>query len=486
MTSFRTRIRRSALVLITSLLGLFGVLLYLGLSTILFRHVDTDLRARAQSEIHRVELATGHIQTSRDGRIHDDQEEDEEHGLIDHEEQEELREAIRSSVVLDAAGRVVWKGEAVVTRSPISHHVLAQVLQGETRFETLEVAGHPPLRRISVPVGPSEKARFILQTEKSLRFVYDTLNWLLMLLTGLAALIIVLAWFGSGWLAREALSPVEILSITAAQISGRTLGTRLSLKAPYEEFQRLAQAFNAMLDRLQKVFDAQRRFVADAAHELKTPLTAMKGNLEVVLQRSRSANEYREAIVSNLGEVERLTAMTKSLLTLAQYAGNRPPLDLKPIALELVVQEVVDEIAVLADEGGIHLKANLQTGSFVLGDASQLKQVVINLLDNAFRHTPTGGTVIVRLTSTNGKMTMAVEDTGPGIEPEHLPHLFERFYRIDRARNRNSGGTGLGLSIVKEIAEAHGGEVSVHSERGKGTTLTVSLPMLSESERLQG
>jgi heavy metal sensor kinase len=321
-----------------------------------------------------------------------------------------------------------------------------------------------------------------LQTEKSLRFVQDTLWWLFLLLGGASTGLLFLAWWGSGRLAREALAPVEALSQTTETISGQTLSTRLTLTAPYTEFQRLAHTFNGMLDRLQQVFDGQRRFVADAAHELKTPLTAMKGNFEVILQRTRSAEEYRETIISNLAEVDRLTAMTKSLLTLAQFAGDRPPLVLQTLDLPPLVEEVVGELSVLAKESGIRLQAECQPAPPLTGDASQLKQTLINLLDNALRHTPSGGTITVRVGSHDTSIRLSVEDTGPGIDPQHLPHLFERFYRVDQARDRQSGGTGLGLAIVKEIVEAHGGHIQAHSQVGKGTTLTIILPT-GESHR---
>ena len=231
-----------------------------------------------------------------------------------------------------------------------------------------------------------------------------------------------------------------------------------------------------MLDRLQQVFEGQRRFVADAAHELKTPLTAMKGNFEVILQRTRSAEEYRETIFSNLAEVDRLTAMTKSLLTLAQFAGDRSPTRAASSRVPPLVEEVVSELSVLAQEGGIHLQAECQPVPPLMGDASQLKQALINLLDNALRHTPSGGTITVRVGTHDTAIRLSVEDTGPGIDAEHLPHLFERFYRVDQARDRQSGGTGLGLAIVKEIVEAHGGHIEAQSQIGKGTTMTMTLP----------
>jgi len=472
MQAFSTRIRLVALTLMVGLLGLFSLGLYVGLSAILYHHVDQDLMTLAHLESQQVELATGHVVQVAPHRK-EDQDEDEDEEFDD---EKELQQAIRYSAILDHEGRVLWSGQNTTDRAPLAPPLLSQVLRGATVFETLEVPGRPPIRRISISLSIEDHGKFILQTEKSLRFVQDTLWWLFLLLTGVSAILVCLAWWGSGRLAREALAPVEALSQTAGTISGQTLSTRLTLSSPYREFQRLAHTFNGMLDRLQQVFESQRRFVADAAHELKTPLTAMKGNFEVTLQRTRSADEYREAILSNLTEVDRLTAMTKSLLTLAQFAGDRPPLTLQTLELPPLVEEVVGELSVLAQDGGIQLQTECQPVPPFMGDPSQLKQALINLLDNALRHTPSGGTISVRVGFHDQSIRLSVEDTGQGIAPQHLPHLFERFYRVDPARDRQSGGTGLGLAIVKEIVEAHGGQIHAHSQVGKGTTVTITLP----------
>ena len=485
MQAFRTRIRRVTLTFIMILLCLFSLLLYLGLSTILHRHIDEELVALARQEGERVEHVTGHIQLVPPGdrfvnQKENDKEEYEEDGddtseLFEHE-QEELRHAIRFSVVFDRTGKVLWSGEPSAAHSPPASPIVRQVLEGKTVFETIFHPDRPPIRRIFAPLTLEDHGLLIFQTEKSLRFVQDTLWSLFLLLGGASIGLLFLAWWGSGRLAREALAPVEALSQTAETISGQTLSTRLTLTAPYTEFQRLAHTFNGMLDRLQQVFDSQRRFVADAAHELKTPLTAMKGNFEVSLQRTRSAEEYRDVIISNLSEVDRLTGMTKSLLTLAQFASDRPPLVLESLDLPPLVEEVVDELSVLAQEVGIHLQADCQPIPPLVGDASQLKQALINLLDNALRATSSGGTITVRVRSRHTFIQLSVEDTGQGIESQHLPHLFERFYRVDQARDRQTGGTGLGLAIVREIVEAHGGSIQAYSQIGKGTTFTITLP----------
>jgi heavy metal sensor kinase len=271
------------------------------------------------------------------------------------------------------------------------------------------------------------------------------------------------------------LTPIEVLSETAQKISKpSSLGTRLSVGAPYEEFRRLAQAFNTMMDRIQKVVDAQRRFVADAAHEIQTPLTVLKGNLEVAFRKPRKAAEYREVLVGNLREVERLINLSRSLITLAKLAGNEDVPQMRPLALEPVVDALVDELRPSAEDRRVRLRLESRPVPPILGDETQIKRLLINLLSNALRHTPAGGAVTVSLDRAGEAVRLAVCDDGDGIAAQHLPHLFERFYRVDSARSRDAGGTGLGLAIVKEIVEVHHARIEVESDVGKGSRFIVS------------
>lgn len=458
MVAFRTHIRRSALAVMLVLLTAFAVSIHAGLSNLLYSHLDSELLARAQQESARVETETGALTASED---------DEEH---------ELREAARFTLVLAPTGAVMWKGAAVVVRPSLEASLLTDVQHGRTVYDTIATPSNDPIRRISLPITRAGIVQYILQTESSLRLVHDTLRLLLLLFAGLAVAMVGAAWLGSRWLARQALTPVEVLTATAEQISVPSLKTRVVLDAPYEEFERLAHVFNAMLDRLHRVFEGQRQFVADAAHEIQTPLTVIKGTIEVALHKSRSADEYRDALVTNLGQVERLSTLTRSLLTLAQFAGDRPPVKLVPLSLEPLMQELVKELTLLAEDRKVRLTLETHPVPLVLGDAGRLTQLLINLLDNALAHTPPEGEVTLRLRPENGQVVVEVDDTGPGIAPEHLPHLFERFYRGDLARDRESGGAGLGLAIVNEIAEAHGGTVRAESTVGKGSVFTLTLP----------
>ena len=249
--------------------------------------------------------------------------------------------------------------------------------------------------------------------------------------------------------------------------------------SPYQEFYRLTQAFNSVIDRFQRNGEVQWSFCDIAAHEMKTPLTILRGYLEDALLKARATEKYREALLNNLEQVGRLIALTRSLLTLANFTSGKPPVHLVPLALEPLVQDLVEELTLLASDRRITLLFESQSIPPVLGGAQWLTQALINLLDNALHYTPSGGAVTVRLQAVREGVTVAVEDTGHGIEQEHLPHLFERFYRTDWARAKDAGGTGLGLAIIKEIVEAHGGAVSVTSQVDKGSVFTLRFQALS-------
>jgi heavy metal sensor kinase len=469
--SFLIHIRHSALLLILVLLAAFNILVYSGLHGLLLRYVDGRLLALSDTlaglfeEKPELLLKPGLELVPPEGRDGTDQ------------KQHELREASHSILVLSLDGRVIWKGSNVVRRPPVQQHLLEQVQQGEPVYDTLEISGAPAVRRVLLPIFYNGQVHYILQAETSLEFLQSTLLNLLVLLATVSASILIMAWWGGGWLARKALAPVKALSSTAENISDLTPKTRFMLDAPYEEFRSLTDAFNAMMDRLQRVFLGQRRFVDDAAHELQTPLTVLTGNLEVALDRARSPEEYRDVLLNNLEQLERLKILTRSLLTLARFSGDRPPVKLAPLPLEPLLQELLNDVSVLADDHLIYLAFEAEPVPLVLGDAERLKEALINLLDNALRYTSPGGTVTVRLGKVGEQVSISIEDTGLGIEGEHLPHVFERFYRTDLARARNSGGTGLGLAIVKEIAEAHGGKVNVQSKVGKGSRFSLHLPM---------
>lgn len=471
MKSFRGLVRQSTLVLIAGLILIFSLVVYWGFDTLLHQYVDGRLFALAETLGRLIQQRPDLVQLLDEDLI------SREEGVVRNEEESrQLREAAHSVRLLSSDGRVVWKGSEVVSRPPMEPAALEQVRRGETVYDTVRAVDGSSIRRVSFPILSHDDLRYILQAEASLLFSQKALTGLTLLLTVVSVGVLAMAWVSSGWLARKVLAPVRALSATAATISEPDARKRFVLDAPYEEFQQLTHAFNAMMDRLQKSRESQGYFVDYAAHEMQTPLTVLQANLEVTLNKARTIEEYRDALINNLEHVERLVTLTRELLTLTRLAGDRTPVRRAPLDLQSLLRELIDELRVLAEDRQIGLSLQAEPTPLVLGDDQWLKQAVINLLDNAIRYTPPGGEVTVRLRATNEGVAVSVEDTGPGIESQHLPYLFERFYRADFARARDCGGTGLGLPIVKGIADAHGGTITLETEVGKGSIFTLLLP----------
>ncbi|MDH4327183.1 MAG: ATP-binding protein [Nitrospira sp.] len=393
------------------------------------------------------------------------------------QERQVLPDVPHSLRVFSADGRLLWDSPNAAIQESVPPRLLRQVQIENTVFETVESSTGTPARHLFLSLIQDGHIRYILQTETSLRHYRETLHGLLFLLSLGSGVTLVVAWIGSVWLAKKVLAPIEALCARAETMSEADLRKRLAVDSPYREFRRLTQAVNSVLDQFQRNSEVQRNFCEIAAHEMKTPLTILQGNLEVALMKARTTEEYRDALINNLEQVGRLIALTRPLLTLAKFTSSKPPILLAPLSLEPLIQEIVEELALLADDYHITLSFESEAVPSVLGDAQWIKQALINLLDNALRYTPPGGSVTVRLQGAGEWVDVAVEDTGHGIEPENIPHLFERFYRTDWARAKDTAGTGLGLPIVKEIAEAHGGTISVASQIHKGSIFTLRLPI---------
>jgi heavy metal sensor kinase len=282
-----------------------------------------------------------------------------------------------------------------------------------------------------------------------------------------------------GWgylMARKALAPMENLRRSTEEITASRLDRRLPTANPRDELGRLTQTINEMIARLERSFSEIRRFTADASHELRTPLAAIRAETEVALHRPLVEADYQQLLGSILEECERLTRLTEQLLALAREdAGVGHQADQR-VDLSTLVQSVAETMRPLAESKGLTFDAQADSPAEVRGDAGRLRQVFYNLLDNAIKYTPPGGTVAIRCGRRGRDAVVTVHDTGRGIPPEHLPRVFDRFYRVDRARSREEGGTGLGLSIAQSIVASHGGQIELASTPGQGTTCTVTLP----------
>lgn len=286
-----------------------------------------------------------------------------------------------------------------------------------------------------------------------------------------------LAALGGGYLlARKALAPVDRMAAAAAEITASRLDRRLTVPNPGDELGRLARTFNAMISRLQRSFEEVRRFTADAAHELRTPLAIIRTEAEVALRSRRDPEQDRRVLEDLLEEMERLGRLVEQLLFLCREDAGLPTGPRQAIRLDQLARDVAGHMQAAAREQDLSLDVEAVTPCTVRGDADRLRQLLFNLLDNAVKYTPPGGAVRVRAASSDGCARIVVEDTGLGIPPEHLPHVFDRFYRADPSRGPEREGTGLGLAICRSIAEAHGGEIRIESVAGRGTSVALTLP----------
>jgi len=301
----------------------------------------------------------------------------------------------------------------------------------------------------------------------------------------LAILVMALSWLAAWLITGQTLSPLAIVTRVATQITrADDLSRRIPVATTREdEVGQLIQAFNQTLERLETLFNAQRRFLADVSHELRTPLTVIKGNVGLMRKFGEMDDESLSGIEA---EVDRLTRLVGDLLLLSQAESGRLPLDLHLIELDTVLLEVFQQMRTLAGER-LTLRMVEIDQVLVNGDRDRLKQVLLNLVGNALQYTPAGGQVTLALRKTGERAQLVVTDTGAGISAEDLPHIFERFYRGEKSRKRSgasSGGFGLGLSIAYWIVHNHGGTIEVTSTEGKGTTFCVWLPLAkTEAEK---
>jgi len=260
----------------------------------------------------------------------------------------------------------------------------------------------------------------------------------------------------------------------------------LSIENPEDELGKLGTVFNAMLGRLQAAFEQLRRFTADASHELRTPLTAIRSVGEVALQDQRSPAEYRDVIGSMLEEVDRLTRLAESLLALSRADGGHVQFQHEDISLVHLAKEARSVVEVLAEEKQQRIDIEGDANFVVSVDRLIFRQAIVNLLDNAIKYSPPGSHILIRVQSGGDKQVfLDVVDQGPGIPSEHQPYVFDRFYRVDKARTREWGGTGLGLSITRWAVEAHGGDITLKSEASRGSAFRVSLPLVKYSSTSQ-
>ena len=376
--------------------------------------------------------------------------------------------------LLDPQGRV--RSRALRPALPLSREAQANATRGAPTIENVELSTGDRARLLTMPVIRAGHVIDLVQVAMPLRRTHQTLARYVETLLVLVPLGVVLSAVGGWMLARRALRPVDRMSQSALQISAEDLSRRLELRGTQDEIDRLADTLNAMLARLQAAFSGMQRFTADAAHELRTPLTALRGGIEIALRAERSPDEYRRVLTSSIEEVDQLIRLAEDLLLLSRSTvgleATRQPVDLEPLCLDAL------EIGVrLAKGKGVTVSMGATSPAVVRGDAGALRRALLNLVDNAVKYTPAGGSVTISLEHTAAAATMAVEDTGVGIDPADAERIFEPFVRLDAGRNRDTGGSGLGLAIARSIVRAHDGTLEVESRAGGGCRFTIRLPL---------
>ncbi len=455
--SIRLRLTLWNISLLALTLLVFSIALYAALADQLYRNLDARLQLEANAALDDVRRDL----LPPSGNAHPP-------GLI--------TQSNLSARVIDAKGQVV-ASTGLLTSVPLDATLLNQAAQRGGALQTIIVTDSVqarvyvlPLLRDGQPMGYIEVAEALSVTEATLR------SLALILIVAVPATL-ALSGFGGWLIADRALHPIDTIARQAQRISEQDLHRRLNLDLPDDEVGRLARTFDAMLDRLDAAFQRQRRFTADASHELRTPLTVIKTNIGVTLNRPRSLKQYQTALLEVEEEVDRLTRLTNDLLLLARADASQPIAPAREIDLVPIASGVADELRPLAEAKHLTLDFAAPESAKLHGDPDQLHRLCYNLIENAIKYT-SQGRVSAKVTRSPGQVLLTVEDTGPGIAAEHVPHLFERFYRVDAARSRDAGGSGLGLAIAHSIATSHGGAIDVKSDFGHGTIVTVSLPAL--------
>ncbi len=458
--SFRLQLTAWYLLLFTLVFVAFSLFLYGFVSRGLYRRLDDNLSSQAQTAagLFRDELSENHGDAPA-----------------------AAREIIADLNLRDVLV-VVFEGQKLLAASvavdnPAVFDLARRASSGESELHATipRVANARSLRLVAHPFAIDTR-RYVLLAGESLHATKEELGLMRGMIYVALPLALVLAGAGGFLLAARSLAPLRRMAEQARTITDKNLHQRVDIGAAHEELRVLAESFNDLLSRLDQSFETMRRFVADASHELRTPLAVIRGEAEVALGHDRSPGEYQESLVIIQDEARRLTRLVDDLLNLARADAGHVNLRIEEFYFNDLLAECCRAFQTAAGVKRINLECSCPGDVAFRGDQELIRRLVWNLLDNAIRHTPEGGKIQVKLEATGSELQIQVADTGIGIPPEAVPHIFERFYRGDQARSRQNGGFGLGLSIVKWIAESHRGTVGFTSERGAGTRFTILLP----------
>lgn len=462
MPSLRVKLTVYYLAILSAVLLLFGIASYTFLSRGLLTIIDNSLDSQAATIELRMNSSNG--EPSSD-----------EHGLSS----DQLTISPHLTQLINARGQIA--DEMVVKPAyslPVDLETLNRLPWGRTHRETVLLATGEPIRVVTRRCMDTEGDAYFIRIGASLEPLRKLRSQLLFVLSIAIPAALLLGSYGGLLLANQALRPVDRITRAAGQIGAGDLSERVPLPPKMDEIGRLATTFNHMIARLQAAFERQRQFTSDASHELRTPLAVIRGDIEITLRRERTPEEYQRALTSSLEEVIRLSRLVEDLLTLARADAGRTQLRCEKISLDELSRKMVDYISPLAQQREQTLFYSAPDEPvFINGDLQRLKQLLLNLLDNAIKYTEPSGTIELALKQEGDQAVLQVKDTGRGIPPEDLPHIFDRFFRRSRTTSdKRASGFGLGLSIVKWIVDSHGGRVEATSEVGKGSIFTLRFP----------
>jgi heavy metal sensor kinase len=396
----------------------------------------------------------------------------------------EIRDEFREHSVLGPGGDLFQvcdaEGQLLYRSVPLESNNVPIALPATLnppRFETMPVEGHT-LRFYSQRIAVHGKM-YTVQVAVLMNEAFEALAWFRVILAFTAPLLLVAASAGGYWISKRALVPVDEISQAAQRISIENLRERLQTPKTGDQLQRLSETLNEMLTRLEASVRRITQFTADASHELRAPVSLIRTTAEIaVMKRDRSAEEYLEALDDILEESERTSQVVDSLMLLARADSGKETLDLAPVDARSIVKSAADQGERLAKNQGVQFRLDIPDDPVpVQADAEALRRALLILIDNATKYTPQGGSIRVSVERQKGFAVASVSDTGIGIDTQDVGHIFDRFWRADKARSREQGGAGLGLSIAKWIVDMHRGSIIVHSDLGKGSIFTIQVPL---------
>jgi heavy metal sensor kinase len=378
--------------------------------------------------------------------------------------------------IIDASGKIGPKMNDIETDTiPVSFKTIERVKRGETVYETMENT-NPRLRMLTMPIFENKQVTSIIQVGTSLADFDETMKKLLIIMIISILTSISVTIVAGYFMAKKTLKPVDQIRRAAIKISSSNLDERIDIKGRKDELGRLAETFNAMISRLKDAFQRINQFSIDVSHELKTPLTILKGETEVGLRKDRNNEEYKKLLQSNLEEVDRMARIIDDLLLLSKTDTKDIKLNMESISLRDLVADVCINMKIFANNKKVNLVVNELADVRLIGDELKLRRMLWNILENGIKYTQEGGVVAVSSYANNGYVCVTVKDNGAGISQDDIEYIFDRFYRADRSRKRESG-SGLGLSISKWIAEAHNGAIEVESQPSVGSQFSIKLPI---------